>query len=319
VKIAVLASPKDAPILVEILGALAEADAEAYGLKIHDTWQDLPRSDIFNRLQKADRYLIVLDPGLRSDSWIHFAVGFALGRNLGIALYRADSSMPLPRYLEGLPVLSGREEIVAHYRAEKAEWFAEDLRHSARAALLEMGISCHADSLAQCVRDGDTRAVDLFLKADFPPDSRDKHGVTLLGQAARCKHLAVAQLLLAHGADLHQLSEDRSYSPLMDAALSGSIELVKLFLAKGADPDIRSKDGQTALIVAVGRNDAATARLLLDYGADPDIEDKLGLSARKYAVLFKMPALAALFDGSRPASGSPEDEGAGQGAAEDGR
>jgi len=313
VKVAVLASPGDAPILVDLLGALAEADVDAFGLKIHDTWHDLPRSDIFMRLEKADRYLVIWNPDPRAESWISFTVGFALGSKLGIALFRAGAPAALPGYLEGLPLIAGREELAAYYRSEQAEWRADDTRLSARAALLEMGISCHAENLSQCVRDGDTRAVELFLRAGFPPDSRDKRGVALLGLAARHKHVAVAQLLLAEGAELDQQSEDRGYSPLMDAVQAGSIELVELFLGKGADPDLRSKDGQTALIVAVGRRDASIARMLLDYGADPGIEDKLGLSARKYAALFNAPALIALVGEPPPRPESPE------GGAEEGR
>jgi len=305
VKVAVLASPGDAPILVDMLGALAEAEVGAFGLKIHDTWRDLPRSDIFMRLHKADRYLVIWDPDPRAESWISFAVGFALGRKLGIALFHAGSPATLPGYLAGLPLLGGREELISYYRAEQAAWLVDDTRLSARATLLEMGISCHAESLSQCVRDGDTKAVELFLKAGFPSDSRDKRGVALLGLSARHKHVAVAQLLLDEGAEIDQQSEDRGYSPLMDAVQSGSIELVELFLGKGADPDLRSKDGQTALVVAVGRRDAAIARKLLDYGADPDIEDKLGLTARKYASLFNAPALSALFGAPPPLSDSP--------------
>ena len=84
----------------------------------------------------------------------------------------------------------------------------------------------------------------------------------------------------------------------MDAAQAGSADLVRLFLEKGADPNLKSKDGQTALVVAVGRNDAEIARLLAEGGADPDAIDKLGLSARKYAALFKNPAILSLFGAS---------------------
>jgi ankyrin repeat protein len=71
---------------------------------------------------------------------------------------------------------------------------------------------------------------------------------------------------------------------------------VQLYIEKGADTNLTSKDGQTALVVAVGRNDADVARLLVAGGADPDLADKLGLSARKYAALFKNPAILSLFE-----------------------
>jgi uncharacterized protein len=133
------------------------------------------------------------------------------------------------------------------------------------------------------------------MRAGFHPDTRDKHGVPLLCLAARGKHLAVAQILLARGAKVDLQAEDRGYSPLMDAAQAGAAELVKLFLDHGASPDLKGKDGQTALVVSVGRNDVDVARFLVSGGADPDLADKLGLSARKYAALFKNPAMLALF------------------------
>ena len=305
-KVAVLASPADGQILLDILRTLAEANVEAYGLKMREGWQSLPLAEIVGRLQKSDHDLVIVSEASVDASWLPFVVGFSVGRKTSLALYRPKAECGLPSYLQSFTLLKSHDELQAFYQSEKAEWLVREERRSARGALLEMGISCHADSLAQCVRDGDTKAVELFLNAGFPPDARDKHGVTLLGLAARSKHIAVAELLLERGAELDLQSEDRGYSPLMDAVLAGSIELVELFLAKGADPDLTSKDGQTALIVAVGRGDADSSRRLLDYGADPDISDKLGFSARKYAALFKAPAIVSLFGGRQPSNVATE-------------
>jgi hypothetical protein len=299
VKVAVIASAEDGRVLIDILEALASLGIDAYGLRIREGWQSLPQAEIFARLEKADHYLAVLSPASLSRSWLTFAAGFSLGRKLGIAFYRTEGSIPLPRYLNGFPLIDDRDELQTYYQTERAEWLIQSERRVARAAILEMGISCHADSLAQCVRDGDTKAVELFLRAGFLPDARDKHGATLLCLATRNKRLAVAQLLLERGAELDLQSEDRGYSPLMDAVLVGATEFVDLFLSRGADPDLKSKDDQTALVIAVGRGDVETTRRLLDYGADADIADKLGLSARKYAALFKAPGMTALF-GLRP-------------------
>ena len=236
-----------------------------------------------------------------ASGWLPFAAGFGYAKGSGIALYRVDPELPLPRILAGLPALDSLEELSAYFAIEKDEWTALESRRQARARLLEVGISCHADALAQCVADGDTKAVGLFIDAGFSPDTRDKHGVPMLCLATRNKHLAVAELLLDRGASLDLQSEDRGYSPLMDAAQAGAVELAKLFLGRGANPNLASKDAQTALIVAVGRNDAEISRLLLERGADPDIVDKLGLSARKYAALFKNPEILSLI-GPLPAA-----------------
>jgi len=74
----------------------------------------------------------------------------------------------------------------------------------------------------------------------------------------------------------------------------------KDLIEAGAALDIQSKDGQTALIVAVGTGDTVTIEALLKAGANPDISDNLGLSARKYAALFRNNSLIALFDNLAP-------------------
>jgi uncharacterized protein len=296
VTVAVLASPKDAQFLTNILSCFARAGIDAYGLKLHDTWESLQGDSVLRRLEKASHFLALASGSSLGASWFPFAAGYGYSRGTPLALYRFDPDREIPRYLSGLPVLDSLEELESYYRTEMGTWLAEEERRASRASLLEMGISCHDDSLAHCASEGDTKAVELFLKAGFSPDARDKHGVPLLCLAARGKHRSVAELLLDKGASVDMQSEDRGYSPLMDASHIGSADLVALFIERGADPDLKSKDGQTALVVAVGRNDVETARLLLAGGADPDLADKLGLSARKYGALFKNPSMLALFE-----------------------
>jgi uncharacterized protein len=296
VTVAVLASPEDALSLNKILTSLSQVGVEAYGLKLHAKWESLPRESVVRRLEKASHFLAIATASSIRSAWFSFATGYGYSRGSSFALFRFDPDLAIPRYLSGLPVLDSLEELESYYTTEMSGWLAEEERRVSRAALLEMGISVHNDSLSLCAREGDTRAVELFMRAGFHPDSRDKYGVPLLCLAARGKHRAVAEVLVRKGAQIDLQSEDRGYSPLMDAAQAGSADLVGLFLERGADPDLTSKDGQTALVVAVGRNDAEVARLLVSGGADPDLPDKLGLTARKYAALFKNPAILALFD-----------------------
>ncbi len=298
--VAVLASPEDGEFLHSILVTLDGAGVDAYGLKIHGSWEALQRDKVIARVEKASHFLALATQTSLESSWFSFATGYGYSRGSNFALFRFDSSRSFPRFLSGLPIFDGLDELAAYYRAEKADWLIQEERRGARAALLEMGISVHNDSLAQCVRDGDTKAVELFMKAGFHPDTRDKHGVPLLCLAARGKHRAVVEILIGRGAEVDQQSEDRGYSPLMDAAHAGSADLVRLFLEKGAKADLTGKDGQTALVVSVGRNDVEIARLLVSSGADPDLADKLGLSARKYAVLFKNPVILSLFESASP-------------------
>jgi ankyrin repeat protein len=81
-------------------------------------------------------------------------------------------------------------------------------------------------------------------------------------------------------------------TPLMRAAFSGDLELVKLLLAKGADPTIRSKDYETMLEAAAGlgfiqgysKGKSAAERLevvklFVSLGADVNAADDYGITA----------------------------------------
>lgn len=294
--VGVLASHEDGQVLQGILIALAEAGVDAYGLKIHPNWESVAPARLVARFEKATHFLALASESSIGSLWFSFAVGYGYSRGAKFSLYRFDPALRFPRFLSGLPFFDGIDELAGYYKGEKDDWLVEDERRASRAALLEMGISVHNESLALCVIEGDTKAIELFMRAGFSADTRDRHGVPLLCLAARAKHRAVAEILLKWGAGINLQSEDRGYSALMDAALAGSPDLVAVFLKNGAQPDLRSKDGQTALIVAVGRSDLEASALLIGAGADPDLADKLGLSARKYAALFKNKAINALFE-----------------------
>ena len=302
VNVAVLSRPQEVEDLVSILGILQRLDIPAYGLKVRETWDRIDSQGLYQKVQKASHLLIVANAALVDEAWFLFASGFALGRSARFCFYRKDPSWNPPPFLSNVPILDGEDELTEYYRIEKIDWEVLEQRRLARSSLLELGISTHAESMANCVNEGDLRAVELFLKAGFLPNSRDKHGVPALCLAARSKHRSVAALLLDFGADIDLQSEDRGYSALMDASLAGSLELVDLLLSRGANPNLVSKDGQTALVVAVGKGDLPISSLLLKAGADPDIQDKLGFSARKYVGLFKKPDLLSLFEAGQPSA-----------------
>jgi len=201
----------------------------------------------------------------------------------------------MPPWLDGFTVFDTEGELSLYFEVEKDEWYIQEQRTRARMTLLEKGISWHTDSFIRCIEENDAEAVNLFIESGYHPDVRDKHGVPALCIAVRKKHAEIVKLLLAHGASIDIQSEDRGYSPLMDAVQVKDKTIVHLLLSNGANPNLASKDGQTALIIAVGADDFDCVELLVRYHANPDIADKLGMSARTYAQLFKKQQFLDLF------------------------
>ncbi|MGD9940750.1 MAG: ankyrin repeat domain-containing protein [Clostridia bacterium] len=295
-KIAVTASPGTVGLAKELIHSLSASGISSYGLRFNAGWQRLRRSHIDAYFKPATHILCVLDAETLAAPWFAFVIGYARGQGRPLCLYRKDGDLRLPAWLSDLHVLDDADEAANYFLAERVDWLVREELRQARSTLLELGISWHAESLLQCLKDGDTKAVGLFLKSGYPVDLRDKHGVPLLCLAARARNQAMVGFLLDHRCDIDIKSDDRGYTALMDAAQQGDEGLLHYLLSRGANPDLQSKDGQTALILSVGRNDVSMSRLLLESGADPDLPDKLGLTARKYVKLFHHPELMALFD-----------------------
>jgi hypothetical protein len=62
-------------------------------------------------------------------------------------------------------------------------------------------------------------------------------------------------------------------TPLHAAAIQGHLELARYLLSEGADPNVRTKCGDTPLHVAVDSGHATLAALLREGGADLTIKD----------------------------------------------
>merc|ERR1711911_495295 len=104
-------------------------------------------------------------------------------------------------------------------------------------------------------------------------------------QAAEGGHLSIAQLLIAHGADLelHDFDGDhdcdincRGYNqetPLMISSFSGHLTIAKLLLEHGAKVDLQDADGDTTLIKAARGGHSEVANVLKLNGADEKIQN----------------------------------------------
>ncbi len=113
-------------------------------------------------------------------------------------------------------------------------------------------------------------------------------------EAAYFKDTARLKSLLAKGGDPNEIGED-GRTPLMWAAWNNSIEDAGLLLARKADVNIRSRDGDTALRLACSQDDAeGMVQLLLSHGADTGTRDEDGKTVLHNAVFYAKPELIRL-------------------------
>jgi ankyrin repeat protein len=148
------------------------------------------------------------------------------------------------------------------------------------------------------VRGGHIDCVKILLGSGADVNESLPNGATALTVAIMNAHFELAAVLLDKGADakanaqgwtpLHQLvwarNPNRHFNlpPAVPDGNLDSLELAKLLLARGADPNAQmtkepqdgfrnwmSRNGATPFILAAKAADPALMRLLVDHGADP--------------------------------------------------
>lgn len=101
--------------------------------------------------------------------------------------------------------------------------------------------------------------------------------------------LKCVQLLCEHGVDVTATFGDTDFTPLMYASRHGLIQIVKLLLDHGANPNHMGNERQTALNFAAAYGKSDVAQLLIAAGADPYHQDKDGNNFIKLAADERQP------------------------------
>ena len=245
----------------------------------------------------APTHVLVITP--IAQRWLDFLAGFSYGSNLPLLVFGQEAIAAIPvEFASFFRTLITEKSFEEYFEAENEafeNWKSAREIIKARDTLLQMGIPVTGEALASCAGEGSIMEVSLFLAAGFSADTRNKAGVPLLNIAARKGNWEILKLLVESGAQLDIQADDRGTSPLLDSVMSKNIDMVNALIKAGADLNIKSKDGQTALVVAVGAWDEKVVEALLRAGADPDIPDSMGVSARKYANLFHKTDITTLF------------------------
>jgi ankyrin repeat protein len=109
-------------------------------------------------------------------------------------------------------------------------------------------------------------------------------GFTPLALAAFFGHLDVVRLLLANGADPNQAASNATrVAPLHSAVAGDNLEIVRELLAHGADVRARQEGGFTPLHGAAVEGTEEMVRLLLDHGAERSEKNEAGKTAAEIA------------------------------------
>lgn len=118
---------------------------------------------------------------------------------------------------------------------------------------------------------GNVEAVRKALDGDQAAvDDSGNDGYSALHLAAWFGRLEVARLLLERGADPNAVAQnDARVTPLHSAVSARHRDLVSLLLALGASANVFEHDGRTPLHTAAHNGDEAIVSLLLLRGADP--------------------------------------------------
>jgi ankyrin repeat protein len=127
------------------------------------------------------------------------------------------------------------------------------------------------------------------MGADLYPD---------LVKAAGAGDVAKVRSLLDQGVDPNAASSGMGRSALAYAAFYKRAEVMEVLLAAGADPNARSKLGQTALHEVLNAPGPSRklemVKLLLAHGADVNAKDNIGMTPLALAKLDELEDVATL-------------------------
>ncbi len=92
-------------------------------------------------------------------------------------------------------------------------------------------------------------------------------------EGGRERHVDVVNVLLEKGADVNAKTKEGRTALMMAVLERNQMEIAKALLQRGADVNAKDEEGQTALTAAVKRDHAEVAKLLRDCGAETTLID----------------------------------------------
>lgn len=166
------------------------------------------------------------------------------------------------------------------------------------------------EALIWAAHDGQNRILNMLLAAGADVNTVAHDASTPLMRAAQEGHLITAQILLAYNAKVNFVADSISGSDeYVSTALMRSVvnwpsdrtehpereAMIELLIGAGADVNLRTASGNSALGWVALHGHIAAAELLLVHGGDPLIQDRHGYTPRVRAMMAGKHEMEQLF------------------------
>lgn len=139
--------------------------------------------------------------------------------------------------------------------------------------------------IIEAVQNNQVDLVKEYLKNGADVNAANKSEQSLLLLATLANNIPMAEVLVAHKANVNQ-QDNRKDSPFLYAGAAGHLELVILYLENGARFDVFNRYYGSALIPACERGHTAVVKLLANTPNYPiDHVNRLGWTALMEAVV----------------------------------
>ena len=128
-------------------------------------------------------------------------------------------------------------------------------------------------------------------------DNGDKNGKSALMYAAQIGNIPILLMLIEAGAGLEFTTKGDKATALHLASFNGHTEVVRELVQAGSNIDAITKDGHTALIIAVVQGHVELTKYLLnETSIRRNVRNKYGLTAYSYASMRGKENIKALFN-----------------------
>jgi tankyrase len=154
-------------------------------------------------------------------------------------------------------------------------------RRDAVRELQVRGVEFKPGAFLKAIQDGDQRLVDLFIQAGMNVHTNDETGCPAILIALKEGYTVIANILLTAGANPNA-HDGLGFTPLLMAcgkATKGYKEIADKLIRLGADVNACDRLGWTPLMLAISGGAAEVAELLLEHGANPRLRTRKGENA----------------------------------------